>query len=110
MPGLIISPYARKGYIDSQTLSPDAYLKFIEDRFLGGQRLDPKTTGRPDPRPTVREEVPALGDITKAFDFSQKPLPPVVLPERPPPGPASTPGRLELEPERRLSYIFSCGS
>ena len=92
VPGLIISPYARKGYIDSQTLSPDAYLKFIEDRFLGGQRLDPKTDGRPDPRPTVREEVPQLGDITKAFDFSQKPLPPVVLPERPKPGPASTGG------------------
>ncbi len=92
VPGLVISPYAKKGYIDSQTLSPDAYLKFIEDRFLGGQRLDPKTDGRPDPRPTVREEVPALGDITKAFDFSQSPRPPVVLPERPPPGPASTGG------------------
>lgn len=31
VPGLIISPYARKGYIDSQTLSADAYLKFIEE-------------------------------------------------------------------------------
>ncbi|MGB3681319.1 MAG: alkaline phosphatase family protein [Rubrobacteraceae bacterium] len=92
VPGLIISPYARKGYIDSQTLSPDAYLKFIEDRFLNGQRLDPATLDRPDPRPTVREEVPELGDITKAFDFSQNPRPPVVLPERPKPGPASTGG------------------
>jgi phospholipase C len=79
VPGLLISPWARSGYIDSQTLSFDAYLKFIEDRFLGGQRLDPKTDGRPDSRPTVREEVPILGDLTKEFDFTQEPLPPMIL-------------------------------
>ena len=44
-----------RGYIDHQTLSFDAYVKFIEDDFLGGQRLDPRTDGRPDPRPDVRE-------------------------------------------------------
>ena len=55
VPGLLISPYARQGYIDHQTLSFDAYLKFIEDDFLGGARIDPKTDGRPDPRPDVRE-------------------------------------------------------
>jgi hypothetical protein len=33
-----------------QTLSFDAFNKFIEDDFLGGQRLDPRTDGRPDPR------------------------------------------------------------
>ena len=49
VPGLVISPYARRGYIDHQTLSSDAYVKFIEDDFLGGQRLDPMTDGRPDP-------------------------------------------------------------
>ncbi|HYM96220.1 MAG TPA: alkaline phosphatase family protein, partial [Candidatus Sulfotelmatobacter sp.] len=58
VPGIVISPYARQGFIDHQTLSFDAYVKFIEDDFLGGQRLDPKTDGRPDPRPTVRESVP----------------------------------------------------
>ena len=41
VPSLVISPWARPGYIDSQTLSYDAFLKLIEDRFLGGQRLDP---------------------------------------------------------------------
>src|SRR5439155_29212 len=41
VPGLVISPYARRGYIDHQTLSFDAYVKFIEDDFLNGQRLDP---------------------------------------------------------------------
>ena len=77
VPGLVISPYARQGYIDHQTLSFDAYLKLIEDRFLGGQRIDPATDGRPDSRPTVREDVPVLGDLTKDFDFSQAPRPPL---------------------------------
>ena len=63
VPGIVISPYARQGYIDHQTLSHDAYNKFIEDDFLGGQRLDPATDGRPDPRPDVRESNPLLGDL-----------------------------------------------
>ncbi len=92
VPGLVISPYARKGYIDHQTLSHDAYAKFIEDDFLGGQRLDPKTDGRPDPRPDVRESEAQLGNLEADFDFSQKPLPPVVLNPNPTPGPASLAG------------------
>src|SRR5689334_13224667 len=83
VPGIVISPYAKRGYIDHQTLSFDAYLKFIEDRFLGGARLDPKTDGRPDPRPDVREDASVLGDLVKDFDFKQTPRPPVVLPPRP---------------------------
>ena len=79
VPGLVISPYARRGLIDSQTLSFDAYLKFIEDDFLGGARLDPRTDGRPDSRPDVRENLPQLGDLTKDFNFSQAPLPPLIL-------------------------------
>ncbi len=69
VPGLVISPYAKKGYIDHQTLSFDAYLKFIEDVFLNGQRIDPKTDGRPDPRPSVRENASQLGDLTQRFRF-----------------------------------------
>jgi phospholipase C len=79
VPGLVISPYAKRGYIDHQILSFDAYLKFIEDRFLGGERLNPKTDGRPDPRPYVREDVPLLGNLVDDFDFTQKPRPPLVL-------------------------------
>ena len=92
VPGLVISPYAKRGYIDHQTLSFDAYLKFIEDDFLSGQRLDPKTDGRPDPRPDVREDEPILGNLLNDFDFNQPPLPPVLLPVNPSPGPASIPG------------------
>jgi phospholipase C len=79
VPGLVISPYARRGFIDHQTLSFDAYVKFIEDDFLQSQRIDPHTDGRPDPRPTVREEFPVLGDLTQDFDFNQAPRPPLVL-------------------------------
>jgi phospholipase C len=92
VPGLVISPYAKQGYIDHQTLSFDAYLKFIEDVFLNGQRLDPKTDGRSDPRPSVRENQPILGDLIKDFDFTQKPRAPMVLSTDPKPGPASIPG------------------
>ncbi|MDE3101588.1 MAG: alkaline phosphatase family protein [Chloroflexota bacterium] len=80
VPGIVISPYAKQGFIDHQTLSFDAYLKFIEDDFLGGQRIDPKTDGRPDPRPDVRENAAQLGDLTTDFDFSQSPRAPVLLP------------------------------
>jgi phospholipase C len=80
VPGLVISPWARKGYIDHQVLSHDAYVKFIEDVFLGNQRIDPATDGRPDPRPDVRENASQLGDLAQDFDFSQSPLPPDVLP------------------------------
>jgi phospholipase C len=83
VPALVISPYARHGYIDHQTLSFDAYLKFIEDDFLGGQRIDPQTDGRPDPRPDVREDAPQLGDIALDFNFSQPPRAPVLLPLHP---------------------------
>jgi phospholipase C len=91
VPGIVISPYARSGYIDHQTLSHDAYNKFIEDDFLGGQRLNPATDGRPDPRPDVREANPILGDLTADFNFNQAPRPPLMLPVHPSPGPASPP-------------------
>jgi phospholipase C len=80
VPGLVISPYAKLGFIDHQTLSFDAYTKFIEDVFLKGVRLDPATDGRPDPRPTVRERVTTLGDLSLDFDFTQAPRPPLLLP------------------------------
>jgi phospholipase C len=83
VPGLVISPYARRGYIDHQQLSFDAYLKFIEDDFLGGARLDPRTDGRPDPRPNVRENAPGLGNLLNDFDFSQPPRQPMLLPTLP---------------------------
>lgn len=72
VPGLVISPYAKRGYLDHQILSSDAYLKFIEDDFLHGARLDPRTDGRPDPRPGVRESAKILGNLVKDFNFHRK--------------------------------------
>ena len=83
VPGIVISPYAKKGYVDQQTLSFDAYDKFIEDDFLGGQRIDPATDGRPDPRPDVRENEKILGNLVDDFNFGQAPRAPVILPVQP---------------------------
>jgi len=90
VPGLVISPYARTGLIDHQTISQDAYVKFIEDDFLGGARLDPKTDGRPDSRPSVRENQPSVGDLQVDFNFNQAPAAPLVLDPHPAPGPPSS--------------------
>ncbi len=79
VPGLVISAYAKRGFIDHQVLSHDAYLKFIEDDFLGGARLDPKTDGRPDLRPRTRESASQLGNLSRDFDFADKPRPPLIL-------------------------------
>jgi phospholipase C len=96
VPGIVISPFARRGYVDHQTLSFDAYVKFIEDDFLGGQRLDPATDGRPDPRPDVRESAPILGDLGADFDFSRPPRRRVVLPVHPRTTLTGTPSRHRL--------------
>ena len=98
IPSIVISPYAKRGYIDHQTLSSDAYLKFIEDDFLGGSRLNPKTDKRPDPRPDVREDEPILGNLVNDFDFSQAPRPPVLLPTNPPTDSPSIPTFFQTAP------------
>ncbi len=89
VPGIVISPYARAGFIDHQQLSHDAYLKFIEDDFLGGSRLNPATDGRPDSRPSVREDAPGLGTLASDFNFDQSARPPLLLPTVAVPGAAS---------------------
>jgi hypothetical protein len=91
VPGIIISAWAKPGYIDHQYMSFDQYNKFIEDVFLKGARIDPATDGRPDNRPTVTEAITsvtnplsgspiAVGDLLNDFDFNQAPRPIPVLP------------------------------
>ena len=84
MPALVISPYARQGYVDHQVLSSDAYLKFIEDDFLHGSGSTRAPTAGPDSRPDVRENVKILGNLAHDFNFDQKPRPPTCLPLHPP--------------------------
>ena len=95
VPGLVISPYAKQGYYRPPDPVSDAYLKFIEDDFLGGGRLNPKTDGRPDPRPDVRENEQILGNMANDFDFDQSPRPPVLLPTNPPTDSPSIPRLLQ---------------
>lgn len=61
VPLLVISPYARKGYVDSTFYDTTSLLKFIETRW----NLDPLAT---------RDA--SAADLTNAFDFSQEPAPP----------------------------------
>jgi phospholipase C len=99
VPGLVISPYV-VGHFDHQTLSFDAYNRFIEDVFLASRRLDPRTDGRPDSRPFVAEAITTgriyasgravpIGDLLNDFDFSRTPIPALILsnqvPDRSPP-------------------------
>jgi phospholipase C len=104
VPGIVISPYAKRGYIDHQTLSFDAYDKFIEDDFLHGQRIDPATDGRPDPRPTVRENVKILGNLVNDFDFDQSPRSPVVLSVHPKTTLTGTPKPSQVSEAARAPY------
>jgi len=90
VPGLVISPYARAGYVDKQLLSHDAYLKFIEDDFLNKGRLNPATDGRPDGRPDTREESAGLGSLANDFNFNQAPRAPILLATHPAAGTASS--------------------
>jgi phospholipase C len=80
VPMIVVSPYAKQGYVDHTPSSFDSMLKFIEDRFVGSRRIDPVTDGRPDTRPTVREAAPQAGDLREAFDFTQAPRAPMILP------------------------------
>jgi phospholipase C len=78
VPAFLVSPYAAQG-INRSTMSFDAFLRLIEDRFLDRQRLDGENRGWRDSRPSTRETAPELHPLDGAFDFSQEPIPPLVL-------------------------------
>jgi hypothetical protein len=89
VPGLLVSAYARAGMVDHAVLSFDSYATFFEDLFMNSERLDPVALGEPDSRPTIRDEVTMatypdgtttpIGKLIDEFDFTQAPLPPLVL-------------------------------
>jgi phospholipase C len=88
-PGLLVSAYAKPGYIDHSVLGTDSYATFIENLFMGGARLDPVKLGEPDARPDIRDELTSItfpdgsikpvGNLMDEFDFNQSPNPPLVL-------------------------------
>lgn len=89
VPALLVSAYARQGYIDSTTLDYASILRFIEDNWS----IEPLSTRDAD-----------ANSIVNAFDFSKPPRPPEFLPydrdvveEKP-------------EPKRHVIYItYSTG-
>ncbi len=86
VPMLIISPFAKPGVVNHRELGLDSINRFIEDVFLGSQRLDPLTDGRPDSRGVVGEMRSWTGDLSNSFNFNQTPLDPLVLSTNPLPG------------------------
>jgi len=64
VPSMVISPYAKRGYIDHQTHSFESWLHLLEERF----GLAPMTD---------RDQ--NADDMLECFDFNQPPRPPVVL-------------------------------
>ena len=83
VPAMVISRYAKPHSIDHPILSFDANLKFIEDDFMGGPRIDLQTDGWPDTRPMVRENAKILGNLENYSDVDQAPLKPLILSTHP---------------------------
>jgi phospholipase C len=67
VPLIVISPYAKHGYIDHTQFEFSSFLRFAEDRF-----------GLP--QMTARDK--AANDMMDAFDFTQNPRPPLILQQR----------------------------
>ena len=82
VPFLIISSWARSGYIEHKPLEFSSVLKFIEDRF----DLD---------RLTERDE--KSNDLFNAFDFNTRAQPPLILSQRACPGSPTT-ADFQLDP------------
>ena len=64
-PALLVSPYAKRGYVDSTTLDFTSYLKFIEENW----GLEP-----------LADRDRKASSIAGAFDFDQPPREPEIVP------------------------------
>jgi phospholipase C len=67
VPLLILSPYARRGFVDHETGEFSSVLRFIEDNW-GLGRLTKRDAG--------------AADLSRSFDFLQPPRSPDPLPQR----------------------------
>jgi phospholipase C len=64
VPALVISPYAKQGYIDHTTYSFESWLRLVEERYGVSPMTSRDAQGN---------------DMISAFDFTQQPRQPVVL-------------------------------
>jgi len=67
VPFLIISPYARAGYVSHTVYSSSSFLRFVEERFN---------------LPALGERDADANDMLDSFNFNQSPLSPLVLQDR----------------------------
>jgi phospholipase C len=67
VPAIIISPYARHGYVDHTFYTFTSMIRLIEDV---------------NHLPTMTHQDKAANDMAGAFDFSQAPAAPLTLPIR----------------------------
>jgi phospholipase C len=78
MPMLVISPFAKRNYVDHAVTDTSSILRFIEDNWLGGMRIDDVT--RPAPMAGQKSFDKIAGSIQGMFDFDVHPnLSPLVL-------------------------------
>ena len=66
LPLMVISPYAKQNFVDHTVTDQSSILRFIEDNWLGGQRI----AGSFDSR---------AGVLTNMFDFKNPHTEPVIL-------------------------------
>jgi phospholipase C len=85
VPAILVSAYAKRGYIDSTQLDFTSFLRFIEDNW----GLEP-----------LAERDAQANSIINAFDFTQPPRPAKFLPfER-------MSRETKAEPDRRVIYVL----
>jgi phospholipase C len=88
VPALVVSPYARRGYVSGQLYEHSSILKFIERRFglpslaSINHRFDTSTPGTNNeaangnptgPAQPPRDGLTQIGDFYEALDFTQNP-------------------------------------
>jgi phospholipase C len=71
VPTLVISPWAKHGYVDHTQYEFASFLKMVEDNW-NLKRL---------PNNHDRDELTGIGDMANAFDFHQAPLPTLIEPD-----------------------------
>lgn len=72
------------GLVEDQNNTPeiDSFNKVIEDVFLNGQRINPKTEGSPDLRLDIRENRPLRSNLINDSNFGQTQRQTVIRPSR----------------------------
>ncbi len=74
VPALVISPYAKAGYVDHTYYDHSSVLKFIEANWglapLSARTRDNLPNPLPSSDPYVPANRPAVGDLTSLFDFT----------------------------------------